>query len=82
MTTTRCRECHRPLNNPRHAAAGIGPRCAEKLGLEFKKPARQKVARAPRKPERLRKAQVVEAPLLPFEEWQGAQAEAVSTDEA
>lgn len=60
----RCSRCHRPLTNPVHAAAGIGPTCAAKLGLEFKRP-----AKAPRKrcEQPARKIQPVEAPMLPFE---------------
>lgn len=42
----RCRICHRRLTDPRHAAAGIGPTCADKLGLAYKAaPKRAKAVR-------------------------------------
>ena len=65
MTSTRCRVCHRVLLDPRHAAAGIGPKCASRLGLEFKKPPRKVRVRAEKPAPR---AQNVTAPMLPFEE--------------
>lgn len=66
----RCRQCRRPLTNPQHSAAGIGPKCAEKLGLTFVKP--EKIRRARVASHRVRKVQEVEAPMLPFEELEEA----------
>lgn len=64
----RCRQCRRPLTNPLHAAAGIGPKCAEKLGLAFVKPEKVKRVRVAAT-HRVRRSQEVEAPMLPFEEF-------------
>lgn len=72
----RCSKCHRPLKNPQHAAAGIGPVCAEKLGLEFKRPKAPKIPR-PKAPRKLRKTQAVLVQPLPFVEL----VEAVCADE-
>ena len=83
MGTARCSRCHRPLTEPRHAAAGLGPTCAAKLGLEFKRPERK--PRAP-KAARSRKAstgrsQLAVTPTLPFEEWQGREHVIAAVDE-
>lgn len=59
----KCRVCNRPLTNPRHLQAGLGPVCAKKLGVSF--------VRAPRKPrlkKKIRRTQDCYAPPLPFEE--------------
>ena len=64
-TATRCRVCHRVLSEPRHAAVGVGPVCASRLGLEFKKPIREKRVRCVQAPKRA--MQNVVAPMLPFD---------------
>lgn len=65
MTGAICRVCNRPLKNPRHAQAGIGPVCAGKLGLTFApRPRKARVER----PKKVRNLQPVVTPCLPFEE--------------
>lgn len=60
----RCSRCHRALTNPVHAAAGIGPTCAAKLGLEFRRPAKPPRRR---REQPARRVQPVDTPMLPFE---------------
>jgi hypothetical protein len=65
--TSKCRVCNRPLTNPTHAAAGIGPTCADKLGLSYKR--QFKAARRPRNAQKPhRKTQNAIAAPLPLDE--------------
>ena len=61
----RCSRCNRKLSNPTHVAAKLGPNCAAKLGLEFKKPPRIAKARESKPAPARRTQEVVQSPL-PF----------------
>jgi hypothetical protein len=70
IATSKCRVCNRPLSNPVHAAAGIGPVCADKLGLSYKR--QFKAARKPRNAQKpARRTQGAVAVPLPLDEAPG-----------